>query len=161
VSESLLDAFVVFFDGIPDAVREELSFFLVALTDEERIYQDEPPDYERAARALFSAQTRIGRIGNLIQAAAIFDVYFSADLDQRFAASARHPEIAGGSSRLVAAFGRRADRINAIAAARDEWHMLRRTTLSPAAISAALIAPDVSRRNHGQPEAAPVAPPTA
>jgi hypothetical protein len=105
--------------------------------------------YEKA-----TTQTQIGRIGNLVQAAAIFDVYFSADLDQRFGAAGRRAEIAGEDGRLDAVLNRRADRLKAIAAARDQWQTLRRSTLSPAAISAALVPPNVSRRNyrHRDPE---------
>ena len=148
MAERLLDEFASFFDGLSDAVRSELSFFLVALTDEGRADGDWGLNYESAARALFDAQTRVGRIGNLIGAAAIFDVYFSADVAKRFEATGRRPPGANGHTTCAMISTRYADRLKAIEAAHEEWQALRRTTLSPAAIGAALIPPTLPRARY-------------
>lgn len=133
------EEFEAFFDGVADSVRDELSFFLLALDDDSPVGTDEGLDCEKTARAIFRAETHAGRIGELIRAAATFDVYFAADLSERFAADKPVSQVAPRNEDFAFS-DRYADRLRLIEVAREEWQALRRTTLSPAAIAAALVA---------------------
>src|ERR1700733_971591 len=84
MSETLVEDFETFFIELPAEVRNDLWFMLVILSDEDFVFQDGTDIYERAAQGLFQAKTRIGRIGNLIQAVSIFDTYFAMDAGERF-----------------------------------------------------------------------------
>ena len=79
-------------------------------------------------------QDRIGRLGNLIQAASIFDVYFAMDASERFGANGKTKTPRGGHTALY----RYANQAGAIAAAKERWHKLRATKFTPTAIAAAL-----------------------
>jgi hypothetical protein len=83
--QELFDALSTFFDDVPDAVRSEISFLLVTLASDGAIEPGYETDYERAARDLFDGETQLGRLGNLVGAAAIIDVYFARDPQGRFA----------------------------------------------------------------------------
>ncbi len=85
-------------------------------------------------RDLFQAKTRIGRLGNLIQAVSIFDIYFAMDAGERF------------DTHRKAALYRYANQIGAIEAAKQRWRELRATKFTPAAIAAALIPPGLPRQ---------------
>jgi hypothetical protein len=147
MSVDVLDEFVAFFDGIPEVVRSELAFFLVTLSDEWRVEPEAPFDYERAARILFDAETRTGRISNLISAAGFFDVYFSLNAGERFKTNGdRSPEATNG-----ARLADRDNRLAAIEAAGHQWRELRRTTLGPVAIALALLPPDAPRSRYRVP----------
>ncbi|MGA9946911.1 MAG: hypothetical protein WBQ24_01570, partial [Xanthobacteraceae bacterium] len=98
--------------------------------------------YERSAQGLFQARTRIGRLGNLIQAASIFDVYFAMDAGERFGANGKTKTPRGGHTALY----RYANQAGAIAAAKERWHKLRATKFTPTAIAAALIPPGLPRK---------------
>jgi hypothetical protein len=115
-----------FYDELPDDVRRDLSFMLVSLSDENIVDHAHEHDYEAVVRSLFAAQTRIGRLSDLITLAAMFDIYFAMDARRRFA---------GGAGEGHAP---QADRIDAIESAGRDWGRLRTTTLAPAAIAAAL-----------------------
>jgi hypothetical protein len=147
MSVDVLDEFAAFFDGIPDAVRNELAFFLVTLSDEWRAEPEAPLDYERAARILFDAETRTGRISNVISAAGFFDVYFSLNAGERFKTNGSQASQTSNAAGLPWA----ASRLAAIEAASKQWHELRRTTLSPAAIAATLLPPDAPRSRYKAP----------
>jgi len=118
-SESLMEDLENFYDELPTDIRRDLSFMLVRLSDENLVAREDDLDYEAVVRSLFSAQTRIGRLSDLITAAAIFDVYFVMDTRRRFDPA-------------------KSSRIDAIEAAGRQWAQLRRTSLAPAAIAAAL-----------------------
>jgi hypothetical protein len=139
MSETLLNVFERFCDDLPETVRDDLQFMMVMLSDEE-LAVDELGNVDERARALFGAQTFIGRMGNLISAVSVFDVYFALDPGERFG-STYSPREAGGAesnanqSRIHARY---ADRSKAILAAKQIWMELRRTTLSPEAIAIAL-----------------------
>src|SRR5262249_53914959 len=92
------------------------------------------------ARALFGAQTFIGRIGNLISAVAVFDVYFALDPGERFGLdkSKRDFDEPQSNANQLRIRDHYADRSKAILAAKQIWMELRRTTLSPEAIATAL-----------------------
>jgi hypothetical protein len=136
--QKLFDALSAFFDDVPDAVRSEISLLLVTLASDGAIEPGGETDYERAARDLFDGETEFGRLGNLIGAAAIIDVYFAADANGRFAPVLRQfPDQRGRP--LASVRDRYSERLDAIETARRDWMNLRRTVLAPAAISAALM----------------------
>ena len=137
MSASILDDLATFFDDIPDIVRAELSALMVTLAADAQL-EHGASEYESAARALFNAETRVGRIGDLINAVAVFDVYFAMDHEARFA-----PRQSGSTKNGRApgdTLARFAVRRDAIGLAQQMWQTLRDTTLSTAAIAAALVA---------------------
>jgi hypothetical protein len=117
-----------FYDGLPAHVRRELSFMLVCLSGESAGGSD-AADYEAAARKLFDARTRLGRLSDRITVAAIFDVYFAMDARQGF--------DPGRTEAATAALDGVAGRIDTIEAAGRHWAELRGTRLAPAVIAAA------------------------
>lgn len=133
--DSVMGDLEYFYDELPADVRRDLSFMLVSLTDETMVEYDQ--DHEAAVRALFAAQTCIGRLSDLITVAAIFDVYFAMDARRRF--------DPGKGTRLDA----HARRIDAIEAAGRDWARLRSTALSPAAIAREISLEATSRRHAG------------
>jgi hypothetical protein len=139
MSETLLEDFEVFFIELPAAVRNDLWFMMVILSDENFVFHDGTDIDERAARGLFQARTRIGRLGNLIQAIAVFDIYFAMDAAERFnpAKPARKGQFA---------LYRYADQIDAIGAARQRWDELRATKFTSAVIAKALIPPGLPNK---------------
>jgi hypothetical protein len=147
MSESLLNVFEKFCDGLPETVRDDLLFMMVTLSDEDLIV-DELDDIDERARALFGARTFIGRVGNLISAASIFDVYFALDPTQRFGFEASQGVRDGRQNEAAQSrvHTRYADRRPAILAAKQIWIELRRTALSPEAIATALAPINASPR---------------
>jgi len=138
--ETSLDVFEGFCDDLPETVRSDLLFMMVMLSDEDLIVE-ELDDIDERARALFAARTFIGRIGNLISAVSIFDIYLALDPGERFAlGTSQHkrggPERKVTQSRIPDSY---ADRRRAILAAKETWKELRRTTLSSEAIATALV----------------------
>jgi hypothetical protein len=130
--ETLLNVFEGFCDGLPETVRDVLS--------DEDLVVDELDDIDERARTLFRARTFIGRIGNLISAVSIFDVYFALDPSERFGSDGSQreggdPQTDVTQSRVLSRY---ADRARAILSAKQAWMELRRTTLSPEAIATAL-----------------------
>jgi hypothetical protein len=138
---TLLDTFEGFCDDLPETVRDDLLFMMVMLSDADLIV-DELDDIGERARALFGAQTFIGRIGNLISAVSVFDVYFALDPSERFGLDGPQHDCGGQQTDITQSrvHNRYADRRRAILAAKQAWMELRRTTLSPGAIATALIA---------------------
>ena len=145
--ETLLNVFEGFCDDLPETVRDDLLFMMVMLSDEDLIV-DELDDIGERARALFGAQTFIGRIGNLISAVSVFDVYFALDPSERFGLDGPQHECSGQQSGITQSrvHNRYADRRRAILAAKQAWMELRRTTLSPEAIATALVPIDATPR---------------
>ena len=147
--ESLLSIFERFCDDLPETVRHDLSFMMVILSDED-IAVEQLSDVDERVPTLFESRTFIGRMGNLIGAVSIFDVYFALDPGERFGLAQRHGESKGEDSSATRShiYNRYADRSRAIRAAKQVWTALRRTTLSAEAIAAALVplnaAPDAS-----------------
>jgi len=131
---TLVEDFETFFIGLPADIRNDLWFMMVILSDENFVFQDGTDIYERSAQGLFQAKTRIGRLGNLIQAAAVFDIYFAMDANERFETSRK------------AALYRYANQVDAIATAQGRWRELRATKFTPAAIAAALIPPGLPNK---------------
>src|SRR5262249_1965210 len=105
----------------------------VAVHDVQDIY-DVPP------RHLFGAQTPIGRIGNLINAVSVFDVYFAMDVHRRFALEPNGRRSAPATG-LAALLDAHATHIDAIDPARHRWTGLRGTRPPPAATAAPLAPP--------------------
>jgi hypothetical protein len=139
MSETLLNVLEEFCDDLPETVRDDLFFMMVMLSDEDLVV-DEVDDIDQRARAMFDAQTFIGRIGNLISAVSILDVYFALDPDERFRLNGSQREYGsrqsdGTQSRVR---DRYVERRRAILAAKQAWTGLRRTSLSPEAIAIAL-----------------------
>src|SRR5215467_2830925 len=95
-----------------------LSALIVTLAEDAQL-ESPTSDCERAARALFNAETRIGRIGNLISAVAIFDIYFAIDHDARFAA--QQPGSTKADHAPSDALARFAVRRDAIGLAHQMW----------------------------------------
>jgi hypothetical protein len=144
MAEALLEEFEMFFIELPAEVRNDLWFMMAILSDENFVFNDGTDIQERAALGLFQARTRIGRLGNLIQAAAIFDVYFAMDPAERFetgGAAARKPV-----RKAPTALYRYANQIEAIEATRQRWYDLRATKFSLAAIALALIPPGLPNK---------------
>jgi hypothetical protein len=144
-AETLVEDFETFFIELPADVRNDLWFMMVILSDENFVFQDGTDIYERSAQGaqgLFQAKTRIGRLGNLIQAASIFDIYFAMDAGERFGSNGKAKPSRGGHTALY----RYANQAGAIAAAKERWHKLRATKFTPTAIAAALIPPGLPRR---------------
>jgi hypothetical protein len=141
-AETLVEDFETFFIELPADVRNDLWFMMVILSDENFVFHDGTDIYERSAQGLFQAKTRIGRLGNLIQAASIFDVYFAMDAGERFGANGKAKPSRGGHTALY----RYANQAGAIAAAKERWHKLRTTKFTPTAIAAALIPPGLPRK---------------
>jgi hypothetical protein len=126
---SLLQEFEAFFTELPPAVRSDLWFMMVMMSDENLVFDDPAEACAREARALFRAQTPVGRVGDMIYAASIFDVYFAMNAGERFGlADETRPN---SHSRFV---GQAA----AIEASGRLWRQLRSTRFAPAAIAAAL-----------------------
>jgi len=140
VPETLLNVLEGFYDGLPETVHDDLLFMMVMLSDEDLIV-DELADTDERARTLFSARTFIGRIGNLINAVSIFDVYFALDPSERFGLDRSQRERCGpeGKATQSGVHNSYADRTRDILAAKHVWMELRRTTLSPEAIATALV----------------------
>jgi hypothetical protein len=131
-----------FFDGLPDTVRAEISLVIVALAGDAFIDLDEEFDYEAAARGLFNAQTQLHRLGNLINAVGVLDVYFAGDPRKRFGTLLeRYKELCKqrNESTLKAARDQCAERIAAIEKSRAEWTDLRETVLTATTLNAALM----------------------
>ena len=138
--ETLLNVFEGFCDNLPETVRDDLLFMMVMLSDEDLVV-DDLDDIGERVRTLFGARTPIGRIGNLISAGSILDVYFALDPNERFGSDRSQPECDGlqidtTRSRIHGSYS---DRARAILSAKQAWMELRRTTLSPEGIAAALL----------------------
>jgi hypothetical protein len=148
----LLNELERFFDDLPATVRDDLSFMMVVLADESLVVHDVQDVYDVQAHRLFVAQTPIGRLGNLINAVSVFDVYFAMNAQRRFARKSprlrngRRPATGADSGGVAALLDAYAGQIDAIGAARQRWAELRRTRLTPAAIAAALAPPDTTRQ---------------
>jgi hypothetical protein len=140
MSETSLNVFERFCDGLPETVRDDLLFMKVMLSGEEIVVED-IDDIDERARALFGARTFVGRMGNLITAVSIVHVYFAMDLSERFGSDGSLREYSGQQSDLTQsrAHNHYADRRRVIVAVKQVWVDLRRTTLSPQAIATALI----------------------
>jgi replicative DNA helicase len=139
MSESMLDDFEKFFIELPSNVRHDLSFMMATLSDENLVIDGTEDFYESAMRRLFGARTRIGRIGNLINAVAVFDVYFVMDARGRFNAARQvHQSAKRVDGTTDSRRGYYADQIEAIEAAKRRWVKLRATSLAHRAITAAL-----------------------
>lgn len=143
MSETLLEDLEQFFAGLPATVRDDLSFMMVVLSDENQVVYDVGEVYARSARGLFDARTRIGRIANLINAVSVFDVYFAMDANRRFGPRGPGRRVLhdGGAAVVPDHY---AAWLEAIQAAARQWQELRRNTFTPAAIAAALVPPDSS-----------------
>jgi hypothetical protein len=149
MSDSLIEDFERFYDALPSTVRNDLSFMMVMLSDENLLVQDVGVVYENAAQGLFNTRTRIGRIGDLINAVSIFDVYFALDARTRFSPEGsrrqRQPAV-GRNGGLASIRDKYAGRITDLQAAKRQWMALRRTKFAPEAIARALIPPTPSKR---------------
>jgi hypothetical protein len=140
--EPLLDDFEQFFAELPSNVSDDLSFMMMILADESIVVREVGEVYEQAARDLFQASTRIGRIANLINAVSIVDVYFAMDVRKRFDAdSAVLQQRGGGTKNAKASRDPYAREIDAIEKARQRWRNLRATKFAPAALAEALTPP--------------------
>jgi hypothetical protein len=146
MSERLLKEFEQFFDDLPAAVRGELSFMMVTLADETFVASESEFAFESAARRLFSAQTPIGRLGNLIHAVSIFDVYFAMDARKRFGSTRSTSQMSLKNAKTSSMVNHYANQIDAINETRRRWRELRRTRLTSEAIADALTPPKPARR---------------
>lgn len=144
MSASVLQEFTNFLDGAPDSVRRDLSGLLMTLAYDDAIDVGSDALQENPVQELFSAQTHVGKIGDLINAVGVVDVYFALDSAERFQPAGRQHDAALGHrnapSAVLTAY---AERLAAVEAARREWQALRAERLSTGAIAAAL------RTSHG------------
>ena len=101
MTETLLSALERFCDGLPETVRDDLLFMMVMLSDEDLVVED-LDDIDERARALFGAQTFVGRMSNLISAVSIIDVYFAMDPSERFGSDESARECNDQESDLIA-----------------------------------------------------------
>ncbi len=149
MSDSLLEKFAAFYEGLPSSVRHDLAFMLVVLADENMIVVDPDMIEEDRVRTLFSARTRTGQLGNLINAVSMFDVYFAMDAEARFGSCASTGRHRRNDDLISSHYS---DRLEALRRSARRWHELRRTVFTPQAIAAALIPPDRSagRRNRSR-----------
>jgi hypothetical protein len=148
MTETLLSALERFCDGLPETVRDDLLFMMVMLSDEDLVVED-LDDIDERARALFGAQTFVGRMSNLISAVSIIDVYFAMDPSERFGSDESAREYDQESDLVQSRIHNRyADRRRAIMSAKQVWMEMRRTTLSPEAIATALV--PINARPHGE-----------
>jgi hypothetical protein len=143
MTASLPEQFEAFFVELPPAVRNDLWFMMVMLSDENLVFDDPAEVCDDEARELFRARTRVGRIGDMIYAASIFDIYFAMDADDRLGTSNTPPH----------SLYRYADQAAAIEASGRLWRQLRATTFAPAEIAAALAPPGLERMD-GDPASA-------
>jgi hypothetical protein len=148
---TLVEDFETFFLELPADVRNDLWFMMVILSDENFVFHDGTDIYERSAQGLFRAKTRIGRLGNLIHAVSIFDIYFAMDTAERFGANGKAKPARGGHTALY----RYANQVGAIEAAKERWRTLRATKFTPAAIATALIPPGLPRKRAQRASAEP------
>lgn len=126
---SLLEEFETFFTELPPPVRSDLWFMMVMMSDENLVFDDPAEACERNAPELFQAHTPAGRIGDMIYAASIFDIYFAMNTDERF--GTKNEARANSLTRY-------ADQAAAIETSSEAWRHLRATKFAPAAIAAAL-----------------------
>jgi hypothetical protein len=139
MSDTLVNVFERFCDDLPETVRRDLLFMMVMLSGEDLVV-DELGAIDERAQALFGARTFISRIGNLISAVSVFDVYFAIDPGERFGLdqSQRESDSSEATASQSRIRNRYLERSNAILAAKQVWMELRRTSLSPQAIATAL-----------------------
>jgi hypothetical protein len=128
MADSLVEEFEGFFEVLPPAVRSDLWFMMVMMSDENLLFDDPAEACEREGRALFRSQTPVGRIGDMVYAASVFDIYFAMNARARFGSR--------GTTRPGARLY--ADRTAAIEASGQAWRQLRETKFAPVAIAAAL-----------------------
>jgi hypothetical protein len=152
----IFDCLCAFFENLPGSVRAEVSLVMVALAGYAFVDVDEDFDYEEVARGLLDAPTRIHRLGKMINAIAVLDVYFAGDPRRRLSALCdsyeelckRHDDTS-----LRAARDRYVERLAAVEIAQKEWSDLRANDLATAMLSAALTYEEARR-----PAATPIRP---
>ena len=129
MADSLLEEFETFFTELPPPVRSDLWFMMVMMSDENLVFDDPAEACERKAPGLFQAYTPAGRIGDMIYAASIFDIYFAMNTDERFGTN---------NEAQANSLTRYTDQAAAIETSGEAWRHLRATKFAPAAIAAAL-----------------------
>jgi hypothetical protein len=115
---------------------------MVALAGDAFIDLDEEFEYQAVTRGPFTAQTRLHRLGNLINAIAALDVYFAGDPRRRLGPLLeRYDQLCKkqDDTSLKGARDQCAERLAAIEQARTEWTRLRETKLATVALNAALV----------------------
>jgi hypothetical protein len=118
---------------------------MVALAGDAFIDVDADFDYEDTARGLLNAPTPIHRLGRMIGAIAVLDVYFPGNPKNRLGPllegyevlCARHDDAS-----LRAVRDRYVERLSAIESSRAEWLNLRANELTVSALNAALTCDD-------------------
>ena len=140
MSERVLEDFERFFVELPATVRGDLSCMMVMLSDENLIVDDIESVCEAAARGLFDARTRIGRIANLINAVSIIDVYFALDVGKRsFLGKNTRPRSSSTNPNISLNLDCYCAQVQAVRHAKQRWQTLRQTGLTSEAIANALI----------------------
>jgi hypothetical protein len=149
--ESLIEEFELFYIELPSNVRRDLSFMMVALSNEDFVFHDPTEVHELAAHKLFNSATRFGVIGDLIYAVSILDVYFAMSVRDRFGTDGTHlrrKRHSSGAANVLSDFY--STEIEAILMAKRQWLELRATRFAPHAIAAAL-APTRPMRRRSRP----------
>lgn len=149
---NVLQEFADFFDGAPESVRRDLSGLLMALAYDGAVDVEGDVLHDDPVRGLFNGQTHVGKIGDLINAVGVVDVYFALDTAERFRPAGRPPGAALERRKAPAAvLAAYADRLAAVETARRAWLALRAERLSTGAIAVAL---RTSNGTGGQPSTA-------
>jgi len=144
MSESLVEEFELFFVGLPANVRDDLSFMMIMLSDEDLDFHDPAEIYELASKGLFKTATRFGRMGNLIYAVSILDIYFAMNVRDRFGAASQQKRPNGLPAKVSS--GPYAREVDAIRAAKQHWAVLRAKKFTPKKLAAALTPSKTGRR---------------
>jgi hypothetical protein len=142
-----------FFENLRGSVRAEVSLVMVALAGDAFIDIDENFDYEETARGLLDAPTRIHRLGKMINAIAVLDVYFASNPRKRLARLLKsYEELCKrhDDASLRAARDRYVERLAEVESAQREWFDLRATELTTAALGATLACDEAGRGRRGR-----------
>ncbi len=144
MSESLVEEFELFFVGLPANVGDDLSFMMITLSDEDLDFHDPAEIYELASKGLFKTATRFGRMGNLIYAVSVLDIYFAMNVRDRFGPALRQKRPNDLPAKVSS--GPYAREVEAIRTAKQRWAELRKKKFTPKKLAAALTPSKTVRR---------------
>jgi hypothetical protein len=142
--ESLVEEFELFFIGLPTNVRDDLSFMMIMLSNEDLDFHDPAEVYDLASQGLSKTATRFGRMGNLIYAVSILDIYFAMNVRDRFGPGSRQNRPNDLPAEVSS--GPYAREVDAIRAAKQRWAELRAKKFTPKKLAAALTPSKTVRR---------------
>jgi hypothetical protein len=136
MSESLVDEFELFLLDLPANVRDDLSFMMIMLSDEDLDIHDPAEVYDLASKGLFKTATSFGRMGNLIYAVSVLDIYFAMNVRGRFGSGSLQKRPNALPAKVFS--GPYAREVEAIRTAKQRWAELRVKKFTPKKLAAAL-----------------------